>query len=64
MARDVSSISFLQSWLTAVSTPVKNHGIPNETSDGALQMAKKFFALPEETKMEVSSHLELNPHLN
>ena len=44
---------FLQSWLTAVSTPVKNHGIPNETSDGALQMAKEFFALPEETKMEV-----------
>ncbi|KAF8964262.1 2OG-Fe(II) oxygenase [Flammula alnicola] len=34
---------------------VKNHGIPDECTDGTLQMAKKFFSLPDETKMEIEN---------
>ncbi|KAF8192179.1 2OG-Fe(II) oxygenase [Pholiota molesta] len=36
---------------------LKNHGIPDSATDGALQMAKKFFSLPIETKMEVCNIL-------
>ncbi|CAA7261551.1 unnamed protein product [Cyclocybe aegerita] len=32
---------------------VKNHGVPEAFTDGALQMAKDFFDLPTEKKMEI-----------
>ncbi|KAF4617255.1 hypothetical protein D9613_005848 [Agrocybe pediades] len=38
---------------------VKNHGIPESTTEGALEMAKKFFDLPIEKKMEARSDLQL-----
>jgi isopenicillin N synthase-like dioxygenase len=34
---------------------VINHGIPENTTEGALEMAKNFFSLPIEAKMEVSA---------
>lgn len=37
----------------ASSAPVKNHGIPEDDIQGAVEAGKKFFALPTETKMEV-----------
>ncbi|KDR82540.1 hypothetical protein GALMADRAFT_237890 [Galerina marginata CBS 339.88] len=39
---------------------VKNHGIPETLTDGALEMAKKFFALPIETKMEIDHRKSSN----
>lgn len=32
---------------------VKNHGIPEETTENALAASKNFFSLPDEKKMEV-----------
>lgn len=34
---------------------MKNHGISDSVTNGALEMAKEFFNLPAETKMEVRS---------
>ena len=31
-----------------------NHGIPEQVTEGALEMTKNFFSLPIEAKMEVS----------
>lgn len=36
---------------------VKNHGIPEESISGAVDVGKKFFALPNETKMKVSRRI-------
>lgn len=33
---------------------VKNHGIPEEDVNAAIEAGKKFFALPTEKKLEVS----------
>lgn len=33
---------------------VKNHGIPDEDVNAAIEAGKKFFALPTEKKLEVS----------
>lgn len=33
---------------------VKNHGIPEEDVNAAIEVGKKFFALPTEKKLEVS----------
>lgn len=38
---------------------VKNHGIPEEKMFGALDVGKKFFALPEETKLKVRQNLKM-----
>ena len=37
------------------SSTVINHGIPEHTTEGALEMAKNFFSLPIEAKMEVGA---------
>jgi isopenicillin N synthase-like dioxygenase len=34
-------------------TPVKNHGIPQNIIDRAIEVSKDFFALPLQTKLEV-----------
>jgi isopenicillin N synthase-like dioxygenase len=34
---------------------VINHGIPEHMTEGALEMAKDFFSLPIEAKMEVGA---------
>ena len=38
---------------------VKNHGIPEECALGAIDAGKKFFALPEETKLKVCIYLTI-----
>jgi isopenicillin N synthase-like dioxygenase len=38
----------------SLPVPVKNHGIPDETIAQALAGEKAFFALPLDTKLEVS----------
>ncbi|KAF4617482.1 hypothetical protein D9613_005736 [Agrocybe pediades] len=38
---------------------MKNHGIPEPATEGALQMTKKFFDLPIEKKMEARRDLQL-----
>jgi len=34
---------------------VINHGIPEHMTEGALEMSKRFFSLPDETKMEIEN---------
>lgn len=36
---------------------IKNHGIPEESILGAVEAGKRFFALPEETKLKVRDAL-------
>ena len=43
--------------LEAISLyPVSNHGIPESVIANALDAGKRFFALPLDTKMEVSDY--------
>ena len=37
---------------------VKNHGVPEECALGAIDAGKKFFALPEETKLKVCIYFD------
>ena len=44
---------------------VKNHGIPQDITDAAIEAGKEFFVLPDETKFKVrclSSHLTHSFH--
>jgi len=43
---------------------VKNHGILESTTNGALCMAKKFFDLSTETKMEVNKLYRILVRMN
>lgn len=41
-------------YVISLYAPVSNHGIPESTIANALDAANRFFALPLDTKMEVS----------
>lgn len=56
MVCSMATASLYGSYPASICRTVKNHGIPENAIQGAVEAGKKFFALPTDTKLEVCDY--------